>query len=55
MEIPMHLIGSLHFLSLHGVDGWDVENLAYLPMSVLLNFICFFVIRRFLPERWAKK
>lgn len=54
MEIPLHLIGSPHFLLLHGMDGWDVENIAYVPLSLLFNYICFFLIRRFLPQRWVK-
>jgi hypothetical protein len=51
MEIPVHLIGATHLLASHGVDGWDIQNIAYLPISILLNCICFLAIRRFLPAR----
>ena len=54
MEIPIHMIGSPHFLSLHGMDGYDVESLAYLPVCILLNYICFLIIRRFLLRRWVR-
>jgi hypothetical protein len=55
MAIPLRSIGAAPLVSKLGMDAAAFENLAYIPVSILLNCICFAIVGKYLLFRKRRR